>query len=65
MDDYISSGQQRFHSPNSLNEWMPKDFPEDNFFLDGSFDPPLNFTGIASGTSTSEMLRNLDWTFGF
>lgn len=45
LDDYINSGPSRFQSPSSANEWMPKDFPDDNFFLDGSFDPPLNLTG--------------------
>ncbi len=51
LEDYITSGPQRFQSPNSLNEWIPKDFPDDNFFLDGSFDPPLNLTGKGSEAS--------------
>ena len=41
----MTTGPQRFQSPNSLHEWVPKDFPDDNFFLDGSFDPPLSLTG--------------------
>lgn len=44
----MTTGSQRFQSPNSLHEWIPKDFPDDNFFLDGSFDPPLSLTGEGS-----------------
>ena len=48
LEDYGSQGSQRFQSPSNSNEWTPRDFPDDNFFLDGSFDPPLNLTGEVS-----------------
>ena len=59
LEDYVNSGPQRFQSPNSLNEWIPKDFPDDNFFLDGSFDPPLNLTGKASEAMMLSMTTSM------
>jgi len=39
-----SPGPQRFPSPNNYTDWLPREFHDDNFFLDSSFDQPLNLT---------------------
>ena len=44
LEDFNAASSSQLHSPNSFGEWMPRDFPDDNFFLDGSFDPPLSLT---------------------
>lgn len=62
LDDFMSSRESRLHSPSSLSEWVPKDFPDDAFFLDGSFDPPLSLTGTLPQTAFSNAKKKLSFS---